>query len=181
MKQDPLVLNSFRPWGAIRSWAKTKHHTHLDWPHYPIDIITLGRISTSLFPISNLNESYPHPLEAHTHTNHGLERRIHSVSTQWKIPEPQKQRHLVEPWRMTHIYIRSFVWTFHKHMTIQIPAEAHFARMYFFNFFLSFFVYYWPISWYGNQLSSRQKQYFSNAQSKTLFMLFTLIQINLLD
>lgn len=91
-------------------WTRQRQrsHTHLDGPHNPTDIITPGRVSAGLFPISNLNESHPHPLKAHrrahTHTHHGLERQLPLMTTQWKISEPQKQRHLVE---LGNLYISS--------------------------------------------------------------------------
>lgn len=55
--------------GAFGSRRRQRRHTHLDGPHYPTDIITPGRVSASLFPISNLNEYHPHPLKAHRHTH----------------------------------------------------------------------------------------------------------------
>lgn len=58
--------NSSAPPNGIMKPDKDKDATHiLDGPYYPTDIITPGRVSNSLFPISNLNESHPYPLKAH--------------------------------------------------------------------------------------------------------------------
>lgn len=60
--------NSSAPPNGIRKPDKDKDTTHiLDGLYYPTDIITSGRVSNSLFPISNLNESHPYPLKAHRH------------------------------------------------------------------------------------------------------------------